>query len=84
MSLKISTNNLSFTNNTTTVHVALYKCLDSPPVIVTCVIFTTQNMGTAQTASGCAVTPEELAGLGAVLQLIRTATDQVGCPNWQQ
>ena len=53
MSLKISTSNLSFTNNIQTV--ALYKCLDSPPVIVTYVIVTTQNMGTAQTASGCAV-----------------------------
>ena len=81
MSLKISTNNLSFTNNIQSV--ALYKCLDSPPVIVTCVIVTTQNMGTAQTASGCAVTPEELAGLGAVLKLIRTVTDQVSYSNWQ-
>jgi len=34
-------------------------------------------MGTPQTASGCAVTPEELAGLEAVLQLIRSVTDQV-------
>ena len=34
-------------------------------------------MGTPQTTSGCAVTPEELAGLEAVLQLIRTVIDQV-------
>ena len=36
-------------------------------------------MGTPQTASGCAVTPEELAGLEAVLQLIRAVIDQVSC-----
>ena len=37
----------------------------------------TQSMGTPQTASGCAVTPEELAGLEVVLQLIRAVSDQV-------
>ena len=46
-------------------------------VLVTCV--NTQSMGTPQTASGCAVTPEELAGLEAVLQLIRAVIDQVSC-----
>ena len=44
-------------------------------VMITCV--NTQSMGTPQTASGCAVTPEELAGLEAVLQLIRAVIDQV-------
>ena len=36
-----------------------------------------QNMGTPQTVSGCAVTPEELAGLEAVLELTRAVTNQV-------
>lgn len=42
-------------------------------------ILCTQNVGTPQTASGCVVTPEELAGLEAVLQLIKAVIDQVSC-----
>ena len=44
----------------------------------------TQSMGTPQTASGCAVTPEELAGLEAVLQLIRAVIDQVSYATYLQ